>query len=157
VDFPKKTSTEVLFDKMSNLKGPNKPLEGAMLLMASGFANLDTQLQRRSARIAHQIGASLKEGFPDMDPQFIGDVVADLDSLWDLGQKFDKDLKKLFQMRFPQHCNHLRSFLINFEVRQLDEATYLIRRLRKRIPKLLEALDRHGRSQHRRTGAKPPK
>ena len=101
-----------------------------------------------------QVGATrqiaLGKAFPDTDPQVIGDVVADLDSLWDLRQKLDKDLKKLFQMRFPQDRDHLHSFLIDIEVRQLDETSYLIRRLRKRIPKLLKALDRQEPSQHRR-------
>lgn len=153
--FPKKTATEEAADKISELRGPNKAQQGAMLWMASAFANQNVRRQRRSARVAYRMQASLQKAFPDLDPQFIGDVVADLDSLWDLGQKLDTDLKKLFQMRFPQHRNHLHSFLIDIEVRQLDEASYLIRRLRKRLPTLLRALDRQERSGGRRARTKP--
>ncbi|MHB8484499.1 MAG: hypothetical protein ACYDCM_02030 [Candidatus Acidiferrales bacterium] len=155
--FPKKTVTEEVIEKISNLKGPNKAQQGAMLWMASAFASQDVKLGHRSARIAHQMQVSLQKAFPDMDPQFIGDIVADLNSLWDLRQKLDKDLKRLFQMRFPQHRNHLHSFLIDIEVRQLDEASYLIRRLRKRVPKLLKALDRQERGERRRTRTNRPK
>jgi hypothetical protein len=157
VKFPKKTATEQVIEKISKLKGPNKAQGGAVLWMASAFASLDAQLQRRSARIAHQMQVSLERAFPDMDPQDIGDVVADLDSLWDLGQKLDKELMRLFQMRFPQHRNHLYTFLIDIEVRQLDEASYLIGRLRKRVPKLLKELDRQERSERRRARTKLPK
>jgi hypothetical protein len=148
--LPKKTATESVIEKIANLKRPNKSQQGALLWMASAFANQDVRRQRRSARIANQMQASLQRAFPEIDPSFIGDVVADLDSLWDLGQKLDSDLKELFQMKFPQDRNHLYSFLIDVEVRQVDEASYLIKRLRKRMPTLLRALDR----QERRTASR---
>jgi hypothetical protein len=157
VNFPEKTATEEVVDEISKLKGPNRAQQGAMHWLASAFASQDARLQRRSVRIAYKMQASLQKAFPEIEPQFIGDVVADLDSLWDLGQKPDRDLRKLFQMRFPKHRNHLHSFLIDIEVRQLDEASYLIRRLRKRLPILLRALDRQERSKHRRARTKPPK
>lgn len=71
------------------------------MLLANAFAGQDTQLQRRSARITHNMLVALNKAFPEVDRQLIGDIVADLDSLWDTGQKLDKELKKLFQMRFP--------------------------------------------------------
>jgi hypothetical protein len=142
VDLPTKTATDEAIERISRLRGPNKAQRGALLWMAGAFANIDTQLQRRSARIARRMQASLQDAFPEMNRQFIGDVVADLDSLWDLRQRLDKDLKRLFQMRFPLHRNHLYELLIDIQVRQLDEASYLIRRLRSRIPKLLGALDK---------------
>jgi len=153
--FPKKTTTEKVIDKISRLKGPNKAQQGAMLWMGA-FANRDTQLQGHSARMAQQTQVALQKAFPDTDPLFIGDVVADLNSLWDLRQKLDKDLERLFRMRFPQHRNHLRSFLIDIGVRQLDEGTYLIRRLRKRLPKLLKDLDRLERVERRHTRPNRP-
>lgn len=155
--FPKKTATEEAIEKISKLKGPNKAERGAMILMESAFANQDPQLQRRMVRIAHNMLVAFDKALPEVDRQLIGDVVADLTSLWNLRQKFDKGLKKLFQMRFPQHRDHLHSFLIDIEVRQLDEATYLIGRLRKRLPKLLKDLDRQERNERRRSRRKPPK
>lgn len=142
MNFPKKTATEEVSDRISKLKGPNKAQQGGLLWMASAFANQNTRLQRRSMRIAQQMQIALQKAFPNMDRQFIGDIVADLNSLWDLRQKLDKDLNKLFQMRFPRHRSHLYSLLIDIEVRQLDEASYLIRRLRRRLPKLVKELDR---------------
>ena len=157
VRFPQKTDTEEMSETISKPKGPNKAQQGAMLWIAKAFAKQDAGLQRRSVRIAHQMQVSLQKAFPDIDPHFIGDVVADLNSLWDLRQKLDKDLKWLFQMRLPKHRYHLRSFLIDIEVRQLDDASYLIRRLRKRFPTLLSSLARQERREHRRARAKPTK
>ena len=143
--FAKKTLTQAVTQEISQLKGPDRARQGAMNWIASASANLDKTLQRRSARVARQMQISLQRAFPNVDPEFIGFVVADLDSLWDLRQKLDRDLRKLFAMRFPRQRNDLRSFLIDVETRQLDEGFYLIRRLRKRLPKLLKELDRQER------------
>lgn len=155
--FPKKTATEEVVEKISKLKGPNKAERGGLMLLASAFAHQDVQRKRRMFRIADKMSVALDKAFPELDRQLTEDVVADLASLWNLREKLDKDLKKLFQMRFPQHRDHLHSFLIDIEVRQLDEATYLIQRLRKRVPKLLEALDQQERNERRRARTKPPK
>jgi hypothetical protein len=141
MNFRKQTAMGKVIDKIPKLKGPNKAQRGAILWMASAFANQDAGRQRRSSRIAHRMQASLQNAFHDTDPQFIGDVVADIESLWSLGQKLDSDLKELFRMRFPRHLNRLHSFLIDLETRELDEASYLIRRLRKKLPTLYKALD----------------
>jgi len=153
VKSPKKTATDEVVEKISKLKGPNKAERGAMIWLASASANQDTHLQRRSARITRNMLVALSKAFPDVDRQLIGDIVADLDSLWDTGQKLDKELKKLFQMRFPQHREHLREFLAFIEAVQIDMVEFWIGNLRKRIPKLQKALDRQERCErgHART------
>ena len=159
--FPKKTATDEVDEKISKLKGPNKAERGGLMLLANAFAHQDTQLQRLSARITHNMLVALNKAFPDVDRQLIGDIVADLDSLWDTGQKLDKELKKLFQMRFPEHRNHLGDFLAFIEAVQIDMVEFWIGNLRKRIPKLRKALDQQERNERRRIrgGArtKPPK
>ena len=159
MNSPKKTETEEVIEKISNLKGPNKAERGALLLMESAFANQDARRQNRMAGIADDLIAAFRKAFPNLERgtlgDVVGDVVADLASLWNLREKLDKDLKKVFRMRFPQHRDHLHSFLIDIEVRQLDEASYLIRRLRKRLPILLKALDRQERTERRHRRAKP--
>lgn len=155
--LPQKTATQEVVEKISKLKGPNKAERGGLMLLANAFAHQDVERKRRMFRIADKMSVAFDKAFPELDRQLTEDVVADLASLWNLREKLDKDLKKLFQMRFPQHRDHLHSFLIDIEVRQLDEATYLIQRLRKRVPKLLEALDRQERNERRRARTKPPK
>lgn len=115
----------------------------------------DKKLQRRSARITHNMLVALNKAFPEVDRQLIGDIVADLDSLWDTGQKLDKELKKLFQMRFPEHRNHLGDFLAFVEAVQIDMVEFWIGNLRKRIPKLRKALDQQERNERRRARTKP--
>lgn len=150
MNFAKKTATEEVVDKISKLQGPNKAERGAMIWLASGFANQDRELQRRSARIVRNMLRSLKSALPDTDPELIGSFVADLDSLWDTGQKLDKELQKLFKMRFPKHREHLREFLAFVEAIQIEMVQFWIGNLRKRVPKLQKALDRQERSERRR-------
>ena len=157
VMLPQKTATQEVAEKISKLKGPNKAERGGLMLLASAFAHQDVQRKRRMFRIADKMSVAFDKAFPELDRQLTEDVVADLASLWNLREKLDKELKRLFQMRFPQHRDHLHSFLIDIEVRQLDEASYLIRRLRKRLPTLFKALDRQGRREHRRARTKPAK
>jgi 5'-deoxynucleotidase YfbR-like HD superfamily hydrolase len=157
VRFPKKTATEEVVEKISKLKGPNKAERGGLMLLANAFASQDTQLQRRSAHITHNMLVALNKAFPEVDRQLIGDIVADLDSLWDTGQKLDKELKKLFQMRFPQHRSHLADFLAFIEATQIDMVEFWIGNLRKRVPKLRKDLDRQERNERRRARTKPPK
>ncbi len=121
------------------------------------LSNHDKRLQRRSARITHNMLVALNKAFPEVDRQLIGDIVADLDSLWDTGQELDKELEKLFRMRFPQHRNHLREFLAFIQATQIDMVEFWIGNLRKRIPKLLKALDRQEQSESRRRRKHLPK
>src|SRR6266581_2094363 len=126
-------------------------------LLRRASSDHDKKLQRRSARITHNMLVALNKAFPEVDQQLIGDIVADLDSLWDTGQKLDKELKKLFQMRFPQHRSHLDDFLAFVEATQIDMVEFWIGNLRKRIPKLRKDLDRQERDERRRTRTKPSK
>ncbi len=126
-------------------------------LLRRASSDHDKKLQRRSARITHNMLVALNKAFPEVDQQLIGDIVADLDSLWDTGQKLDKELKKLFQMRFPQHRSHLADFLAFVEATQIDMVEFWIGNLRKRIPKLRKDLDRQERDERRRTRTKPSK
>jgi len=154
VRIQKKTATEEIVGKVSKLKGPNRDAQGAMIFLDSAFANQDTEIQRRSARMVHNMLVSLKKAFPTADSQLIGHIVADLSSLWDTGQKLDKNLKRLFQMRFPQHRNHLREFLGFIEATQIDMVEFWIGNLRKRIPELRKAMDLRERSERRHARTK---
>lgn len=146
----KRTRTEFVIEKIAKLKGRNQAERGDMLWVANALANRDTKLQRRSARITHKMLRSLKKAFPDVDPQLIGDITADLDSLWDTGQKLNKELERLFHMRFPQHRQHLREFLAFIEATQIDMVEFWIGNLRQRVPKLVKDLDRQERAERRR-------
>lgn len=154
-------SKEVLLNKLT--EAPSKKTQShATLSVAKAFLTRalkeqDISLQRRSARITHNMLVALNKAFPDVDRQLIGDIVADLDSLWDTGQKLDKELKKLFQMRFPQHRNHLGDFLAFIEATQIDMVEFWIGNLRKRIPKLRKALGQQERNERGRAQTKPPK
>jgi hypothetical protein len=150
----KKTETEAVVNKISRLKGPNKAEQGGMIWLASAFANQDLHLQRRSARIAANAMRVLKKALPHSDPELIGSVVADLDSLWDTGQKLDQELKRLFRMRFPQHRQHLREFFAFVEAVQIEMVEFWTGNLRRRLPKLLRELDRQERRERRASGSK---
>src|SRR5208337_158355 len=144
--------------KMASKRGLSQAsADAAGDLLRRALSDHDKSLQRRSARITHNMLVALNKAFPDVDRQLIGDIVADLDSLWDTGQKLDKELKKLFQMRFPQHRNHLGDFLAFIEATQMDMVEFWIGNLRKRIPKLRKALDQQERNERRRARTKPPK
>lgn len=152
-----KTATEQVIEKISKLKGPNKAQQGAMIWMTSAFANQDVELQRRSVRIANRMQVSLQKAFPEVDPQFIGDVVADLDSLWDTAQKLNRELENLFRMRFPRDRNRLAEFLSFVEATQIDMVEFWIGNLRKRIPKLRRALDHQGQDRETRSRGSVPR
>ena len=145
-----KTATEEVIDKITGLRGPCKAQQGAMIWMASAFAKQDVKLRRRSARIANQMQSALERAFPEVDPQFIGDIVADLDSLWDTGQRLDTGLQRLFRMRFPRDCNRLSEFLSFIQATQIEMAEFWIDNLSKKIPKLRRALDRQRQNGRRR-------
>jgi len=144
--FPKKTYTEKLFDKISGLRGRDKIQRGAALWIKSAVAELDLKRQRGMVRVANNTASALKKAFPELGHSLLDETADDIASLWNLRKKLDDDLNRLFDLRFPRHYNHLRSLLVDIEVRQLDEGTYLINRLRKRISKLIRALDRRERA-----------
>jgi len=139
------------FKKIALKQGLSEAAANAVMdFLAGALRRQDKELQQRSARIAHNTLVALNRAFPEADRQLIGDIVADLNSLWDTGQKLDKELKRLFQMRFPQHRVRLREFLAFLEATQIDMAQFWIGNLRKRIPKLRRALDRQERNERRR-------
>ncbi len=145
--FSKRALTQETIKKISALKDSNAAERGMLHWKGISFARQDAALQRRSVSVAHKMLIALTKAFPDVNGRLIGDVVADLDSLWDVGQKLDMELKRLFQMQFPQHRNQLREFLNFIEAIQIDMVEYWAGNLRSRVPKLLRDLDRQERSE----------
>ncbi len=142
---PQKLKTTALKQRQSEATA-----NAARDLLGAALRRQDKGLQRRSARIARNTLAALIKAFPGADPQLIGDIVADLNSLWDTGQKLDQQLKKLHHMRFPRNRDQLHEFLAFIEATQIGMAESWIRNLRKRVPKLRRALDRQERNERRR-------
>ncbi len=148
-----KTSTEELVEKLSKLKAPNKDLQAAAMMLGDAAARVDTKLVKRSTELAHRLLLSVKKALPKADPQLLGDFVAEVSDLWDYGQKLDKILKEVCDMRLPQHQEHLREALVAIEVQQFDYALDSIKGLQKTLPKLKQALDRQARNGGRRRSA----
>jgi hypothetical protein len=116
-------------------------------MIANAFANQDMRLQRRSARITRNLLAALKDAAPEVDRQLIGDIVADLTSLWDTGQKLDTALNTLYQTQSDQKRIYLYDFLAFIEAIQIDMAEFWIGNLRSKIPKLRKALQKRERKE----------
>jgi hypothetical protein len=98
------------------------------------------ELQRQSAEIARKLQIALEAGLPEIESRTIGAVVADIDSLWDTGQKLDKELKRLFRMKFPRDRERLREFFSFIEAIQVEMGTFWIGNLKRRVPTLRKAL-----------------
>jgi len=147
---PMKASTEGLVQKVSKLKGPNKDLQAAAVMLGDAAARVDHKLMKRSTKLAHRLLLTLKKALPDTDPQLIGDFVAEVSDLWDYGQKLDKTLAELCDMQIPKHQEQMREALVAIEVQQFDYALDCVRGLQKTLPKIKRALDRRtGNSAHR--------
>jgi|SRR5580658_858442 hypothetical protein len=144
--FPKKTITEEFLDKSSKLRGPNKDLQAAAMMLRDAAARVDHKLVNRSTNLAHRLLLSLKKALPETDPQLIGDFVAEVSDLWDYGQKLDTTLKELCDMRLPQHQGRMGEALVAIEVQQFDYALDCIKGLQKTLPKLKQALDRQAKN-----------
>ncbi|MFI5113014.1 MAG: hypothetical protein ACHP9S_09325 [Terriglobales bacterium] len=140
-----KTSTEDFLVKFSKLKGPNKVLQAAALMLADAAGRVDHKLTKRHVQLAHCLLLSLNKALPDTDRQLIGDFVAEVTDLWDYGQELDKTLKELCEMRLPQHSERMREALVGIEVTQFDYALDCIKGLQKSLPKLKQALDRQAK------------
>lgn len=112
----------------------------------------DEERRQRSMRLVGGLMRSLKRAFPEVNPQLIGDIVADLDDLWDYGQELDRDLWALCKIRLPRDRDALQSLLTGIEVQQFDYARDCIERLHKNLPKLDKYLyrDDPGPSRRRR-------
>lgn len=141
--FPKKTIAEEFLDKSSKLRGPNKDLQAAAMMLGDAAARVDHKLVNRSTNLSHRLLLSLKKALPETDPQLIGDFVAEVSDLWDYGQKLDTTLKELCDMRLPQHMGEA---LVAIEVQQFDYALDCIKGLQKTLPKLKQALDRQAKN-----------
>jgi len=89
--------------------------------------------------------ASLRSALPDTDPEFIGGIVADLDDLWEYGQRLDNHFSVLFRMTFPRDQEQLRELILQIEHEQLDESWAHLVRLKKSFPKLLKELELQAR------------
>ncbi len=146
-------STEELVEKVSKLKAPNKDLQAAAMMLGDAAARVDTKLVKRSTDLAHRLVLTLKKALPETDQQLLGDFVAEVSDLWDYGQKLDKILKEVCDMRLPQHQERLREALVAIEVQQFDYALDCIKGLQKTLPKLKQAIDRRARSGGRRRSA----
>jgi hypothetical protein len=145
-------TTSEAIERVAKLRGPAKAHKAALILLGRGLANHDTAQRQRSVRITKSMLTAFRRAFPEVDHQVIGDIVADLDSLWDTGQQLDGELRKFFRMRFPQDREELREFLAFIEAVQIEMVGFWIGNLRNRIPKLLHALDRQKKK--RSTGHK---
>ena len=130
-------------NEMASKRGQSQAtVAAAKDLIMRALKRQDKTLQRRSAEMSRKTLRAMNRVFPEVDRQLIGDIVADLNSLWDAGQKLDKDLKGLFRMRFPQDRLRRNEFLSGIEANQIEMSNYWIRRLRRNMTKLRLALNR---------------
>jgi len=106
-------------------------------------------------RLVSGLMRSLKRAFPEVNPQLIGDIVADLDDLWDYGQQLDRDLWAPCRIRLPRDRNALQSLLTGIEVQQVDYARDCIERLHKNLPRLDRYLYKKSRSKGELAGRRP--
>jgi hypothetical protein len=137
-----KTSTKERGGKISKLKAPNKVLQLAAQMLADAAARVDHDLVKRSSKLAHRLLMSLEKALPKTDPQLLGDFVAQVSDLWDYGQKLDKTLTELCNLRLPKHQEQMEQALVAIEVQQFDYALDCIHGLQKTLPKIKRALDR---------------
>jgi hypothetical protein len=84
----------------------------------------------------------LNRALPETDRQLIGDFVAEVTDLWGYGQKLDKTLTQLCEMRLPQHLKHMEDAFLNIEVDQCYNALDCIQGLQKSLPKLKRGLEK---------------
>jgi hypothetical protein len=106
------------------------------------------------SNITHNMIVGLKKALPKTNPQLIGDVVAHLSSMWDAGQKLDKNLRTLGELRSPQDLANLKDVLLDIEVIQLDYVRFWTSLLKKTIPRLRKAAEREAERQQRITKSK---
>jgi hypothetical protein len=130
--------------------------KGVGMLINWAEVDRDRALVQRSVRFTSDIISALKKAMPNLNPELIGNAVAALTDLWETGQTFDKEMKKLTKLRLPQDRQQLRDTLIWINAIQVDMASYWIQEVRRNMPKLLKALDQQERSGRRRTRARPP-
>jgi hypothetical protein len=149
-----RTKPEKLIRKMINAKGRRNIRGAALGLLKRAAVNVDHKLLQQSRQIRHRLTHALDKALPNVNPQMIGEVTADLESLWEYGQKLDKQLRSLCRMRLPEDRKGMQEVLVAIEVDQFDYVRLCLRRLRKKLPELYEALDRQTRSPRRRVAQK---
>jgi hypothetical protein len=100
---------------------------------------------------------TLKTALPDTDPELIGGFFANLLDVWETGQKLEQELKKLKKLRLPRDHEALRNVLLWIDAIQVDMASYWIGEVKRDLPKLLRALDRHegGKTPRRQKQRRP--
>ena len=156
-----KTDSDKLYEKISNVSGPGAELRMFNILLTNSLSHLDSRqarrLQKRAVKIIKGLLRALKEVMPETDPQLIGDFVADLEDLWEYGQRLDEHIKILCRMKFPRHSEHLRDLLLSIDHEQCDESWAHISGLKKSLPQLIKALDRKSPPSRRGTGTKTPR
>jgi hypothetical protein len=112
------------------------------IMLGNSLSHLDSRQHRgwnkRAGKIIKGLLRALKEAMPDMDPQIIGDFVADVEDLWEYGQKLDEHFTVLFRMKFPKHSEHLRELLLQIDHEQCNESSAHIEGLKKSLPQLLK-------------------
>jgi hypothetical protein len=125
----------------SNIKVLSVPRSEASQILRDKDYQAGQVLVQQSLHQMHAAIRAVKEALPDTDPELIGGFFADLLDLWETGQKLDKELHKLTELRFPQDRERLRDILIWISASQIDMASYWIGEIKKDLPKLLRALD----------------
>jgi hypothetical protein len=113
---------------------------GALLNWSA--AGTDRAVGRASAALMRTAIRVLKTALPDTDPELIGAFLANLLDLWETGQKLEKKLQKLKNLRFPRDQEVLRTVLLWIDAIQVDMASYWIAEVKRDLPKLLRALDK---------------
>lgn len=124
--------------------------KGVGMLLGWADSQIDHALGRRTLQLVHQTLPVLRAALPDVAPELIGEIVAALADLWAAGRKLDEDLKTISKFRFPRDRERLRHLLREIEANHLDMPTYWIGVIRRKLPKLFEALDRQQRGARRR-------
>jgi len=118
---------------------------------------IDQVLTSQSVLLMRSAIRVFKEALPDTSPELIGGFFADLLDLWETGQRLDKELLKLKELRFPRDREQLRSFLIWISAIQIDMASFWIGGAKKYLPKLLRAVDRLENASSSKPKQKPAK
>jgi hypothetical protein len=153
-----RTESDKLYEKISKVKGPGAELRMFNILLTNSLSHLDSQRRsgwdKRVGKTIKGLLRALKEALPHTDPRLIGDFVADVEDLWEYGQKLDEHFKVLLRMTFPKHSEHLRELLLSIKYEQCDESWAHIERLKKSLPQLIKALDRQPPSSGQRAGTK---
>jgi hypothetical protein len=152
-----RTESNKLYEEISRVSGRGAALEMTKIMLTNSMRRLNKQdkgFQRRVGKVIRGLLHTLKTALPDTNPQLIGDFVADLEDLWEYGQKLDNHIKILCSMKFPKHSEHLREILLHIEHEQCDESWAHIKGIKNTLPQLLSALNRqsHRSSSKRRAG-----